>query len=305
MGRARWLWVGTLAWPGLAWAADGDALDLKGGAVGELTGKTLGIAHGLLAFLLVLGLVVELLRGPGQRKRYLAIVWRTMLVLALLQAYTFLAGSVVKQCTSLAQSLSSKDSAGAPLEQYRAAVERNFAASVGPQGTGTTPSGTGAAGPAPPGDEAKASGLGGFLFEAIMAMVTLLALAVDWVFTELSRILIAFFYAIGPLALVFHVPGLDAPGRWLRSLVTVSCWPVVSSVLLHLSASVLTRSTLATSSAGTAFGSVASALLLCVLAFATPKIASALVGGVGNLLGEGASAAVSVASGVAAVGILR
>ncbi|RPH65331.1 MAG: hypothetical protein EHM78_25555, partial [Myxococcaceae bacterium] len=51
--------------------ASWDVLDLRGGAVGALTGKTLGLAHGLLAFLFVLGLVVELLRGPGQRRRYL------------------------------------------------------------------------------------------------------------------------------------------------------------------------------------------------------------------------------------------
>jgi type IV secretory pathway TrbL component len=48
---------------------------------------------------------------------------------------------------------------------------------------------------------------------------------------------------------------------------------------------------------------VASALLLVVLAFATPKIASALVGGVGNLLGEGASAALGAAG--TAVGVVR
>ena len=72
--------------PTLARAAQGsDVLDLRGGAIGELTGKTLGVAHGLLAFLFVLSLVVELLRGPGQRRKYLGVVWRTLLVLALLR----------------------------------------------------------------------------------------------------------------------------------------------------------------------------------------------------------------------------
>jgi hypothetical protein len=300
--RARWLGVVAFACPGLALAADADVLDLRTGAVGALTARTLAIAHGLLAFLLVLGLVLELLRGPGQRKHYLAIVWRTLLVLGMLQAYTFLAGSVVKQCTLLAQSLAVPDSAGPPLDQYRSAVDHSLAASAAPPagGTGSAP-GSAAASPAPPGDE----GGGGFLFNVFLSLVFLLAFAITWVFTQLSQILIGFFYAIGPLALVFYVPGLDTPGRWFRSLVTVSCWPVVSSVLLHLSGSFLGNASLVTTGAGATFHGVASALLLCVLAFATPKIASALVGGVSNLFGEGASAAASVASGAAAVGVLR
>lgn len=296
--RTPWLVAGTLALPATALADDGDALDLKGGAVGELTAKTLALAYGLLAVLFLLALVVELLRGPGQKRHYLAVVWRTVLVLGLLQAYTFLAGSVVKQCTQLAQSLSSLGSAAAPLQQYQAAVERSFTQTPAAKAGGATPAGPPVS---PPTDESP--GLGGLFFGAIVDAVKVLAVAIHWVFTELSRILIAFFYAIGPLALVFHVPGLDAPGRWLRSLVTVSCWPVVSSLLLRLSAAVLTRASLPTSGAGAAFGGVASALLLVVLAFATPKIASALVGGVGNLLGEGASAALGAAG--TAVGVVR
>jgi len=288
--RARpCLILGALCWPGLGLAADGNALDLRGGAVGELTARTLSIAHGLLAFLLLLGLVVELLRGPGQPRRYLAVVWRTLVVLGLLQAYTFLAGSLVKQCAALAQALAPQQ-ASAPLQGYRSAVAKSAG---GAQGSETGNS-----------DEAKPSGVGGLFFDAGISLLILVAEAVHWVFTELSRILISFFYAIGPLALAFYVPGLDAPGRWLRSLTTVSCWPVVSSLLLHLSTSVLTRTTVASTSAGATFGAVASSLLLCVLAFATPRIASALVGGVGNLLGEGASAALRVAGGVAATGVL-
>lgn len=296
MGCARCLALGVLAFPGLALAAGGDVLDLRMGAVGELTSKTLGLAHGLLAFLLVLGLTLELLRGPGQRKRYLAVIWRTLLVLGLLQAYTFLAGSVVKQCTALAQSLASQDSAASPLDQYRTAVAQSLASAgnPGPSGTSATTE-----------EPGRPSGVGGLFFEAAVDMVLFLAEAITWAFTELSRILIAFFYAIGPLALVFYVLGLDAPGRWFRSLVTVSVWPVVSSVLLHLSNSALSDAALPTTGLGATFRGMATSILLCVLALATPKIASALVGGVGNLLGEGASAAMSVASGAAAVGVLR
>jgi hypothetical protein len=293
--QGRWLGVITLAWPGLALAADGDVLDLRTGPIGILTDRTLALAHGLLAFLLVLGLVVELLRGPGQRKRYLAIVWRTLLVLGLLQAYTFLAGSVVKQCTLLAQSIAVADSTGPPLDQYRSALDNGLASSAAPQ-AGAAPGS--ASTPMPAGDE----GGGGFLFNVFLSFLFLIVLAITWVFTQLSRVLIGFFYAIGPLALVFYVPGLDTPARWFRSLVTVSCWPVVSSVLLHLSGSLLANASLASTGAGATFHGVASALLLCVLTFATPRIASALVGGVGNLFGDGFSAATS---GAAAVGLLR
>jgi hypothetical protein len=296
MGCARCLALGVLAFPTFALGAVGDVLDLRVGAVGELTSKTLGLAHGLLAFLLVLGLTLELLRGPGQKRRYLAVIWRTLLVLGLLQAYTFLAGSVVKQCTALAQSLASQDSAASPLDQYRSAVAQSLAA-AGNSG----PSGSSATGEEP----GRPSGVGGLFFEAAVDLVLFLAEAITWAFTELSRILIAFFYAIGPLALAFYVPGLDAPSRWFRSLVTVSFWPVVSSVLLHLSNSVLSDAALPSTGLGATFRGMATSILLCVLALATPKIASALVGGVGNLLGEGASAAVSVASGAAAVGVLR
>jgi hypothetical protein len=290
MRGARCFGVLVLAAPGLALAATGDVLDLRTGAIGELTGKTVALAHGLLAFLLVLGVTVELLRGPGQRKRYLAILWRTLLVLGLLQAYTFLAGSVVKQCTALADSLTSPDSAAAPLDQYRSTVA-NGLAPVTQQSA--------------PDQSSRPQGIGGLFFEVSVDVLVLVAQAITWVFTELSRILIAFFYAIGPLAIAFYVLGLDVPGRWFRSLVTVSCWPVVSSLLLRLSTSVLSGATLPTNGIGATFRGMSTSLLLCVLALATPKIASALVGGVGNLLGEGTSAAISVASGAAAVGVLR
>jgi hypothetical protein len=297
MPCARCLALGVFAIPGLALATAREVLDLRAGAVAELTAKTLALAHGLLAFLFVLGLTLELLRGPGERKRYLAVVWRTLLVLGLLQAYTFLAGSVVKQCTTLADTLAIKDSAASPLDEYQAAVAPSAPGSpqrvpAGSQGVMDEQAG----GP---------SGLGGLFFSAAVDLVLLIALAISWAFSELSRILIAFFYVIGPLALAFHVLRLEAPGRWFRSLVTVCCWPVVSSVLLHLSSSALAGATLPTTSIGATFKEVASSLLLCVLALATPKIAAGLVGGVGNLLGEGASAAMSVASGAAAVGVLR
>ncbi|MGO8970434.1 MAG: hypothetical protein ACLQDQ_12770 [Myxococcaceae bacterium] len=291
-----WFAAGALTWPGFALAAEGEALDLRGGAVGELTARTLAIAHGLVAFLLLLGLVVELLRGPARPKRYLAVLWRTLVVLALLQTYTFLAGSLVKQCTSLAQNLASVDS-GDSLERYRQAATQPLAGGAQAGGAGSA-----AGAPVVPATEGKPAGLGGVLFDVFLSLVVLLAGAVHWVFTQLSRILISFFYAIGPLALAFYVPGLDAPQRWLRSLVTVSCWPVVSSVLLNLSTAVLFSPE--TPGPGAPFAAVASSLLLCALAFATPRIASALVGGVGNLVAEGASAALRLAGSASAAGVL-
>jgi hypothetical protein len=267
-------------------ASSPDVLDLHAGAIGELTGKTLGIAHGLLAFLLVLGLIRELLRGPGQRRQYLAVVWRTLLVLGLLQGYGFLAGSVVKQCTALAGILAPAESVDGLLDKYRTAIRDSLGREDAEK---------------PRADDTP-GGIGGVLFDALLALVLLVAQAVQWVFTQLSRLLIGLFYALGPLALVFHVLGLDAPGRWLRNLVTVSCWPAVSALLLHLAASVLTRTEL--TGAGSVFGAIASSLLLCAMAFATPRIASALVGGVGNLVTEGASAVMGVATGAVGGGAL-
>jgi hypothetical protein len=269
-------------------ASPGEVLDLHTGAVGALTQKTLGLAHGLLALLFVLGLIRELLRGPGQPRRYLAVVWRTLLVLGLLQGYGFLAGSIARTCTALSASLVPQESVGQLFEAHRAAV----AASLGSDpSTGT-----------PVASSAASSSIGGLLFDALFALLLVLGQAIQWVFMQLSRVLIAFFYAVGPLALVFHVPGLDAPGRWLRHLVTVSCWPVVSALLLHLSASLLSHARPAATGTGAVFGALASSLLLSALAVATPRVASALVGGVGNLLGTGAAAVASVVTGTAAGG---
>jgi hypothetical protein len=299
MGRGRLLGVAVFGLSNRAFAAN-DALDLQGGSVGALTAQTLGLAHGLLAFLLVLGLVLELLRGPAQKKQYLAVLWRTLVVLALLQTYTFLAGSVVKLCTSLAHTLARQDASGSPLEHFHSSVAQSFSESAA---TGAVSPGTAAAAEAESAAQAASpSSVGGLLFDAGVTLLQMVAQAIHWAFTQLSRVLIAFFYAIGPLALVFYVPGLDAPGRWLRSLVTVCCWPLVSSLLLNLCSAVLDRSKLPATGAGAAFEGVASSLLLCILAFATPRIASALVGGAGNLIGEGAAAALRVARGGAAVG---
>ena len=177
------------------------------------------------------------------------------------------------------------------LEKYRTAIRETFGSADSSVAT-----------PAP--DDTRPGGIGGVLFDAVLALVLLVAQAVQWVFTQLSRLLIGVFYALGPLALVFHVLGLDVPGRWFRNLVTVSCWPAVSAVLLHLAASVLTRTDFDAGGAGSVFGAIASSLLLCAMAFATPRIASALVGGVGNLVTEGASAVMGVATGAVGGGAL-
>jgi hypothetical protein len=266
-------------------ATPGEVLDLRTGAVGALTQKTLGLAHGLLALLLVLGLVRELLRGPGQPRRYLAVVWRALLVLLLLQGYGFLAGSIVQTCTALSASLVPADSVAQLFEAHRAAVAASLGS--GPPGASADTA-------------AASSGIGGILFDALLALLLLIGQAIQWVFSQLSRVLISFFYAVGPLALVFHVPGLDVPGRWLRHLVTVSCWPVVSALLLHLSAALVTHARPASTGTGAVFGALASSLLLSALAVATPRVASAVVGGVGNLLGTGAAAVASVVTGTAA-----
>jgi hypothetical protein len=285
--RAGWLALELLASPP---HPPNDVLDLRTGAVGALTQETLGLAHGLLAVLLVLGLVRELLRGPGQRRHYLAVVWRAFLVLLLLQGYAFLASSVVQTCTTLSRSLVPQESVTQLFEAHRAAV----AASLGTDaGAATTDA---------PAVSSSSSGVGGILFDALLALLLLVGQAIQWVFAQLSRVLIAFFYAVGPLALVFHVPGLDVPGRWLRHLVTVSCWPVVSALLLHLSAALLTHARPAATGSGAVFRALASSLLLSALAVATPRVASALVGGVGNLLGTGVAAVASVVTGTAAGG---
>src|SRR5262244_2757829 len=91
----------------------------------------------------------------GDPRRYLAVVWRALLVLGLLQGYGFLAGSIVQTCTALSASLAPADSVAQLVEAHRAAI----AAALGTDAGGTSKD-----------NPAASSGLGGILFDALLAL---------------------------------------------------------------------------------------------------------------------------------------
>jgi len=297
--RATRMMVGmaVVALPALAHAAGPEALSLKSGAPAELLGKTLAIARGLFALSLVLGLLVEAFGGsPDKPKSYGGVAWRALVVVALLAGYTRLFGSVVVTAEAIAARIApqevwdrfakqSEESARQMVERERAAPEEG-----GQPGTLDVLSSS----------NVVAHYVGGALFDSLVAMLVMLGQACQWVFGELSRIILALFYVVGPLALVFHIPGPSrTAGKWFAAFVTIACWPILSAVLLAIATSLMFRTDDAAMHAevATAFGAVCSALLLVVMNLAVPLLASALVGGaVRNIAGTSLVGAAMAAS---------
>ena len=109
-----------------------------------------------------------------------------------------------------------------------------------------------------------------------------------------AQVLIAFFYVVGPLALIDNIPSHSGTGgRWFRAFCTVCCWPLVSSILLRL-ATALTSNIQNRNQSGAGSGvldSVVALSLMVALSFAAPALAASLVGGaIHNVVAPGAIA---------------
>lgn len=289
--------VALVVLPALAEAAGPEALSLKSGAPAELLGKTLAIARGLFALSLVLGLLVEAFGGsPDKPKSYGGVAWRALVVVALLAGYPRLFGTVVVTAEAIADRIAPQEIwdrfAKQSEESARQMVERERAAPKEGGPTGTMDVLTSS--------NVVAHYVGGALFDSLVAMLVMLGQACQWVFGQLSRIILALFYILGPLALVFHIPAPSrTAGKWFSAFVTIACWPILSAVLLAIATSLMFRTDDAAmhSEVGTAFGAVCSALLMVVMNLAVPLLASALVGGaVRNIAGTSLVGAAMAAS---------
>jgi hypothetical protein len=269
--------------PAVALAAGPEALSLKTGAPAELLGKTLAIARGLFALSLVIGLLVEAFGGsPDRPKSYGAVAWRALVVVALLAMYPKLFGTVVVTAEAVAARIAPQEvwdkfaeHAEKSARQMAEREQRRASATAEGGQTGTLDLLTSS--------NFVANYVGGALFDSLVAMLVMIGQAFQWVFGQLSRILLALFYIVGPLALVFHIPGPSrTAGKWFSAFVTIACWPVLSAVLLAIATSLMyrTNDSALDSEFATAFGAVASALLMVVMNLAVPLLASAIVGGV-------------------------
>ncbi|HEY8211329.1 MAG TPA: hypothetical protein VIG99_27785, partial [Myxococcaceae bacterium] len=247
------------ALPALALAAGPQALSLKSGAPAELLGKTLAIARGLFALSLVVGLLVEAFSdSPDKAKGYGGVAWRALVVVALLAGYSKLFGTVIVTAEALAERIAPQEVWDRFAEQTdkssKALAERaqKSAAEHGQLGAVDVLSSS----------SVVANYVGGALFDTLVAVLVMLGQAFQWVFGQLSRILLALFYVLGPLALVFHIPGPSkTAGKWFSAFVTIACWPILSAVLLAIATSLMFRTDDAALSGefSTAFGAVASA----------------------------------------------
>ena len=287
--------------PGVALAAGPEVLNLRDGVPRELLGKMLGLAWGFFGVSLALGLIVEAFRdAPSQQKNYAGVAWRALLVMALLGSYPKVFGTVISTAETIANRV-------APAEIWEAfnkhtmetldALSKKSAATAGD----STP--VGFLDGLKPSAEYVTAFVGGTLFDTFVTAFVSIAQAFQWAFFQFSRILLALLYVIGPLALVFHIPGpSETAGRWFRAFVTISAWPIFSAMLLSLATALMyrTNDSAMAGAYATAFGALASSLLFVVLNLAVPLLASALIGGgirnvVAPSLGAAAFGAVKMA----------
>ena len=281
----------VLALPALALAGNGPAvLDLSTGAPKELLGKTLGLARSLWVFCLVLSLILEAFgSSPTSRRDYGGCVFRALVILALLSVYPRVFGSVINLAEGLSARIAPPDTWSKFAQKNSELLEKLYSkksadveeaeASGGPL--------SGASGKASALAKLAGNYVGGMFFDSLIGLFVLVGQAAHWVLGALARILSTVYYLLGPLALVFAVPRASGSGSaWFRSFVTIASWPIFSSVLLAITASFLFKG-YDTQGFSTAFGAVASALLLTATALAVPSLASSMVGGAGNLIGQG------------------
>lgn len=274
------------------------ALDLTTGTPKALLGQTMSLAWGMLTFALVLGLIVTAFgTSPTQSRDYGAVLWRFLLVLALLSGYNTIFGSVVKTCNSLAARIEPQDAWNTFFAKQEAYYQ-SVSVQSGPAATGSD-SGDSSVVPT-----VKAIGgyVGGAIFDGLLLLILALGQAIQWAFAQIAQILVAVFYILGPLALVWWIPGTDSAARWFRSFVTIACWPIMMSLLVAIATGVLFQSqdSLSQGSLLASFGSLASTLLLTCLTLAVPALTSALIGGaVKNAVSPAASGVAGMAMGAA------
>ncbi len=293
--------VTALLVPSLAFAAEGVSIDLRGGVPKQLLGSTLGLAWSLTVFFFLVAMLYEAFgRSPLERRDYAGCVFRTVVVLVLLQFYGGIFGSVFTFTQGIASRVA-PDSAHSEFAKKTKEILIQQLVDAGVK-TDSPDYGEKAVGLA----DALLATVGGHIFDSMMMMILLVAELAHWLFSTLGSIVAVFFYVVGPLAIVASIPkdsGLG--GRWFRQFLTYALWPVVSGLILQLTLAIGIDGAQLDSLAGTA-GSMAVSLILIGTALMVPKIASLIVGEsapdlASESFGTAKGAATSVARGALAV----
>jgi hypothetical protein len=293
--------LGAVLVPTLCFASEAGpvVLSLKDGVPAELLGKTLGVAKSLFVLSLILGLLIEAFGGaPTQTKNYGGAAWRAVLVLALLSGYRVLFGSVISTAQGVADRI-------APASIYTAFGQHNIQAieALQQQAHAQAASDGGALSSLTSAAKMVTGYVGGALFDGLVLVFVALGQALHWAFIQFSRILVSVLYVLGPLALVFHIPGpSDVATRWFRAFVTVASWPIFTAVLLAIATSLLMRTDEAAvfGHYSTAFGALGTTVLIVLMCLAAPIMASAVVGG--SLKNIPLESLMAASFGVAALG---
>lgn len=284
-------------------ATTGAVLDLASGPVASLYGRVAGLAVAALFFLTAVAMAVEAFGAtPDQPRQLTRPVWRAVLCLAILQGYPMLAGTVAQTFTGMARSLTGPqvlnqfqellDAKMARFKEADSARLKQEAAVADPQ-SGSWGGGISAA------MNSMSAQAGGQIFAAILTLALLLCLGCYAVFQNLSAILLAVLYVVGPLSVVGSVLSPSLGKKWLTTFVSISTWPLISGVLLQLTAEICGVWLRSDSSSPSEI--LIAALSVAVIGLVTPAVASSLIGdSLGNAVSTGAGMATNAVAGLAA-----
>jgi len=241
------------------------------GRMHDLALKIVQVAWSFFPLALVVALAVEAFgRSPGQPRDFAAVLWRTVVVAFLLLFYLPLFNGLMKDVFDpLADAVTPVSGFG---EFLRQSIES--AQGLPSSAADEVIADGGVAGAASA--IVKGSGFGGLVFDSLVSLLLLVAEGLVIVIGKFGKILAAFLFCLGPLALVASLPRPSRTGtRWFSHFVTILSWPILTGLLL----SILVAMGRDGADSGGYLAAVIASLLTSALALAIPKIASLVVGG--------------------------
>ena len=288
MKLARILIPLALLFPVVAAAASPSLVDIdvSSGVIAGWVGKTLGIARGALPLMFVVALLFEAAQPPSAPKDFGGVIWRLLIVMALLAGYTQIFSTVMAMTSGIAAQIAPteiwsrlSDATVKFLEakrqfQMRELVGGAKAGSVGDTALGYV--------------GLNLDTLGGSMLDTLVTMIVLTGQAMFRVLGTFGNVLAGLLFVLGPLSIVLSVPrGSDTGMRWFRVFASVLSWPIISALIVGLVVEFGLKTLTPTSSYEAAFNSLVLSGILCVCAFAVPTVASALMGSGLGALGTG------------------
>lgn len=139
----------------------------------------------------------------------------------------------------------------------------------------------------------------GFLLDTAVTLIILLGQAAHWIVATLGKVLSLLMYVLGPIALAAAVPrGSDVGARWFHISLSILAWPLISSIIVGLTARYALQGLTVTSTYTAAATSIGFAGVLCVTSFAVPLVATSLIGGGFQAVGAGWAALGAAAGAV-------